>query len=97
VPRESNLIINKVKGLYQTKHLWLRAYRNLALDLLKGFLEYDISVVPKEKNQITDVLATSTLVFKIPIFPRKRYEIEVKKRPTVPDNVKHWQVFDDEK
>jgi hypothetical protein len=43
------------------------------------------------------VLATSASVFKIPIFPNKRYEIEVKHRPEVPNNIEHWQVFDDEK
>jgi hypothetical protein len=30
------------------------------------------------------------------IFPNKKYEIEVKHRPIVPDNIKHWQVFDDD-
>jgi hypothetical protein len=48
-------------------------------------------------NQIADALATSASVFKIPIFPNKKYEIEVKNRPAVPDNVKYWQVFEDEK
>jgi hypothetical protein len=42
-------------------------------------------------------LATSASVFKIPILPNKRYEIEVRHMPTVPDNIKQWQVFDDEK
>jgi hypothetical protein len=50
------------------------------LDLLEGFSEYDLSAIPREKNQIADALATSASVFKIPIFPRKRYEIEVKHR-----------------
>jgi hypothetical protein len=42
-------------------------------------------------------LATSTSVFKIPIFPNKRYEIEVRHRLAVPDNIKHWHVFNDDK
>jgi hypothetical protein len=75
----------------------MRAYRNLSLDLLEGFLEYDLSIVPKEKDKITDMLATSALVFKIPIFPRKIYEIEVNHRLIVLDNVKHWQGSDDDK
>jgi len=37
------------------------------------------------------------LVFKIPIFPKNKYEIEVKHRPEVPDNIKYWQVFEDDK
>jgi hypothetical protein len=46
---------------------------------------------------IVDALATSTSVFKIPIHPNKKYEIEVKHRPSVPDNIKYWQVFEDDK
>ena len=32
---DSKLVINQVKGIYQSKHLKLRAYRNLVLDLLE--------------------------------------------------------------
>jgi hypothetical protein len=42
-------------------------------------------------------LATSCFVFKIPIFPNRKYEIEVKHMPMVPDNIKYWQVFEDDK
>jgi len=94
---EDIVIINQVKGVYQTKNPVMRAHRNLSLDLLEGFLEYDLSIVPKEKDKITDMLDTSALVFKIPIFPRKIYEIEVNHRLIVHDNVKHWQGSDDDK
>ena len=42
-------------------------------------------------------MATSTTVFKIPIFPNKKYEIEFKHRPAVPHNIKYWLVFEDDK
>jgi hypothetical protein len=67
------------------------------LDLLEYFSEYNLSVIPKGKNEIVDALATSTSVFKIPIFPNKKYEIEFKHRLAVPDNIKYWQVFEDDK
>jgi hypothetical protein len=75
----------------------MRAYSNLVLDLLEGFSEYDLFAIPREKNQITDTLSTLALVFKIPTFPPKKYEIKVKHRPVVPGNIKHWKVFDDDK
>jgi hypothetical protein len=28
--------------------------------------------------------------------PRLRYDVEVKYRPSIPDNVKHWKVFEDD-
>jgi ribonuclease HI len=89
---DSKLVINQVKGIYQYKHPRLRAYRNLVLDLLEEFSENNLSVIPRGENQIVDAL-----VFKILSFPNKKYEIEVKHRPEVPDNIKYWQVFEDDK
>jgi hypothetical protein len=75
----------------------LREYRNIVLYLLEEFLEYNLSVISRRKNLIVDILATSAFVFKIPIFPNKKYEIEVKHRPAVPDTIKYWKIFEDEK
>ena len=67
----------------------MRAYKNLVLDLLEEFLEYNLTMIPRGGNQIADALATSSLVFKIPFFPNKKYEIEVKHRLEVTDNIKY--------
>jgi ribonuclease HI len=91
------LIINQVKSIYQSKHPRLRAYRSLLLDILEYFSEYNLSVIPRGGNQIVDALDTSSSMFKIPFFPNRKYEIEFKHRPAVPDNIKYWQVFEDEK
>jgi hypothetical protein len=93
----SELLINQVKGVYQTKHPRMRAYRNLVLDLLENFSEYKILVVPREKNPIAYALPISTSVFKIPIYPNKKYEIEVKHMPSILDNAKYWQLFENDK
>jgi len=42
-------------------------------------------------------LATSATIFKVPIFPEKCYKVEVKYKPVVLDNMKHSQVFEDDK
>jgi hypothetical protein len=94
---DSKLIINQIKGIYQAKHPRLRAYRNLVLELLEKFSECNLSAIPREKNQVVDALATSVAVFKVPIFPEKSYKVEVKYRPAIPDNMKHWQVFENDK
>ena len=66
------------------------------LDLLEGFKEYELIVIPRNNNIIANTLSVSTSVFKILIYPNKKYEIEVKHRPSIPDNVKHWKVFEDD-
>ena len=91
------MIINQVKGNYQAKHPRLRSYRNLVLDLLEIFKEYHLSVIPRKKNVIADALAVSSSVFKIPVYPNKKYEIDIKHKPAISDNVDHWKVFDDDK
>jgi len=45
-------------------------------------------IPPRGKNQIEDALENLDLVFKIPIFPNKKYDIEVTHRPIVLDNIK---------
>jgi ribonuclease HI len=86
---DSKLSINQIKGIYQAKHPRLRAYRNLVLDLLEKFSECNLSAIPREQNQVVDALTTSTAVFKVPNFPEKRYKVEFKYMPAVPDNMKH--------
>jgi hypothetical protein len=45
---------------------------------------------------MADSLASSTSIFKVPLPPKMRYDVEVKYRPSIPDNVKHWKVFEDD-
>jgi ribonuclease HI len=94
---DSELIINQIKGIYQAKQPRMRAYRNLVLDLLEKFSECNLSTIPREQNQVVDALATSAVVFKVPIFPEKSYKVEVKYRPAIPDNMKHWKIFENDK
>lgn len=67
------------------------------LDLLEIFKEYHLSIIPINKNVIVDALEVSASVFKIIVYSNKKYEIEIKHRLTIPDNVDHWQVFKDGK
>jgi hypothetical protein len=45
---------------------------------------------------VVDSLASSTRNFRVPLPPKLRYDVEVKYRPFIPDNVKHWRVFEDD-
>jgi hypothetical protein len=42
-----------------------------------------------------DSLSTSASNFKVPFPPKFRYDVEVKYRPSIAENVKHWKVFED--
>lgn len=45
---------------------------------------------------MVDSLDVAASNFKPPQNPPLSYEVEVKYRPSIPDNVKHWQVLEDD-
>ena len=93
---DSELVIKQVQGSYQAKHPRLRSYRNLVLDLMKGFKECQYTVIPREENSEVGALAVSASTFQVPENPKEHFQIEVRHRPSIPDNVEHWQVFEND-
>ena len=92
-----DLIVQQIINAYQAKHPQLRSYRNEVWDLIDNlFSAFNISFVPREKNTVTYSLATSASNFKVPLPPKFRYDVEVKYRPSIHNNVKHWKVFEDD-
>jgi ribonuclease HI len=91
------LIVHQVRNIYQAKHPRLRSYRNEVWDLVDNFfLAFNISFIPREENIMADSLVVSASNFRVPLPPKLRYDVEVNYRPSVPDNVKHWKVFEDD-
>ena len=94
---DAELIIQQVRNIYRDKHPRLRSYRNEVWDLIDNFFSaFNISFVPREDNAVADSLAVSASQFKIPLLSMVKYDVEIKYRPSVLDNVKHWKVFDDD-
>lgn len=93
---DSELLIKQVRGEYQAKHLSMRAYRNALLDILKLFSEYTLTCVPRIQNSISDALAKVASSLNIPMNFRNKFEIHVKHHPTILDNQRYWQVFQDD-
>jgi ribonuclease HI len=94
---DAELIVQQIRNVYQTKHPRLRSYRNEVWDLIDSFfLAFNISFIPRGENIEVDSLAVSASNFKVPLPPKLRYDTEVKYRPSIPDNVKHWKVFEDD-
>jgi hypothetical protein len=57
------------------------------------FLAFNITFVHSNLNQWVDSLALAANNFKTPMFPNLKFEIEVRHRPLIPDNIKNWKVF----
>jgi ribonuclease HI len=84
------LIIQQIRNIYQAKHPHLRSYRNEVWDLIDSFfLAFNISFIPRGENIVVDSLDVSTRNFRVPMPPKLRYDVEVRYRPSIPNNVKH--------
>jgi hypothetical protein len=66
-------------------------------DLVDSFFSaFNISFIPREENVMADSLAISARNFRVPLPPKLRYDVEVRYRPSIPDNIKYWKVFKDD-
>jgi len=94
---DTELIVHQIRNIYQAKHPKIISYRNEVWDLIDiFFLSFNISFVLREENFMVDSLVISASNFRVPLPPKLRYDVEVKYRPSIPDNVKHWKVFEDD-
>ena len=68
----SELVFRQVIGTYQAKHPRMRDYRNMVLDLLEGFEEYQIIIIPRSQNAIENTYVVAASTFRIPIHPNTK-------------------------
>ena len=94
---DSELVVQQVRNVYQVKQQLLKVYRNEVWDLMDNFFSaFNISFIPRDQNQTADSLALAATFFKVPQHTQFRYPIEVRHRPSIPNNIKHWRMFEDD-
>ena len=57
---------------------------------------FELSYIPRAMIFLTDSLVVSVSLFVPPLPPRLNYDIKVKYRPSLQDNVKFWKVFEND-
>ena len=60
------------------------------------FSSVKVSFIPRAENQQADSLAKAASTFSLSTTFKLKYHIEVRHRPSIPNNIQHWQVFEDE-
>ncbi|XP_050918375.1 uncharacterized protein LOC127135783 [Lathyrus oleraceus] len=65
VYRDSALVINQVKGCWDTRNHKLIPYKENVLKLIPYFDEITFHHIPREENQLADALATLASMFKV--------------------------------
>lgn len=61
---DSALVINQIKGEWETRHPWLIPYKDYTRRLLPFFNKVSFHHIPREENQMADALATLASMYK---------------------------------
>lgn len=93
---DSKLITSQIRGVYVSKNRRLKQYRNVVWDLLEGLDAFGIVWKDRSNNKMVDLLANIAIKSNDITFAGIS-EAKVQTRPSVPDNVENWQVFNDDK
>jgi len=62
---DSTIVINQIKGEWETHHPGLIPYRDYARWLLTFFNKFELHYIPREENQMADALATFSSTYKV--------------------------------
>jgi hypothetical protein len=93
---DAEIIVKQIKQQYQAKNPRMRSYKNYASDLIENFFSsFNIHSIPRMENQQADSLAKDVATFVLPIVLKLKYHIEIRHMPSIPNNVQHWKVFED--
>ena len=57
---------------------------------------FELSYIPRDLNHLDDSLTVSTSLFVPPLPPKLSYDVQVKYRTSLLDNVKLWGVFEND-
>ena len=74
----------------------MKAYRDEVWKLRDSFMFFDLSYIPRAMNHLANSLAVFASMFVPPFPPKLSYDIQFKYIPSLPDNVKFWNVFEND-
>ena len=62
---DSTLVINQIKGEWDTRHVGLNLYKHYARRLLPFFNKVKFHHIPRDENQMADALATLASMYQV--------------------------------
>jgi hypothetical protein len=62
----------------------------------KIFSSVNVHFVPRTENLHADAMVKAASTFSPPTTFKLKYHIEIRYKPSIPDNIRHWQVFEDD-
>ena len=52
------------------------------------FVAFNMNYVSREENEMADSLAIAASNFKVPLNVKATYDVQIKNRPSIPNNIK---------
>ena len=94
---DSEIVVRQVKNQIDCISTHLLNYRNKVREQLKLFDDFFINSVPRNQNFVVDLLANvASKLIPATEMPTTAFSVQLLFRPSVPDNVTNFRVFDDE-
>jgi ribonuclease HI len=94
---DSEIVIRQVRNTIHCLSSHLKHYQLEVWELIKSFDAFNISPIPRSLNCDVDLLANvaSRLIPSEGLMP-DTFSVELLYRPSIPDNITSWRVFDDD-
>ena len=95
---DSEIVIKQVRNTIHCLSSHLKHYQSLVQELISQFLAFNISPIPRSQNAIADLLANvASKLLPSEDYSPNRFSVELIFRPSIPDNVTNWRVFNHDK
>jgi hypothetical protein len=93
---DSDMVILQVKNQFACKNDRLKRYRNVVWDTMEWFDALSLEVEPRMFNEKDDALVVVASTLQPCKYLLEGGKLEIIFRPSIPDNIEHWQVFDND-
>ena len=93
---DSEILIRQVHNTIHCLSGHLKHYQSFVQDLTEHFIAFNISSIPRLQNASADLLANvASKLIPSKDFSPDRFSIELIFRPSIPDNITNWRIFND--
>ena len=91
---DSEIVIKQVRNTIHCLSSHFKHYQSLVQDLISQFLAFNISPIPRSQNAAADLLANiASKLLPYEDYSPDKFSVELIFRPSIPDNVTNWRVF----
>jgi hypothetical protein len=92
---DSEIIVRQVRNTIHCNSPHLKNYQQEVHRLIERFDAFNITAIPREKNILADSLATTTSrLSPLEYYEASRFTVELLYKPSVPNNISNWKVFE---